>query len=304
MFRKVVTTIALIGILIPLWGCQNQSESQTKEVIVLGDIALNPARKQRFQGVADYLAANLGQTGIGQGEVKIASDKETMAQWIKSGEVDLYMDSPYPAMYMVNQTGAKVILRRWKKGVAEYSTIFFARQDSDLKSLEDLKGKMLALEVPFSSSGYMFPLSHLIKSGMNPVEKAEANHEVPKNQVGYVFAGDDLNAVRWVLSKNVDAGATDSETFAGLPESQRSQLVVLAETKKFPRQVVVAAPDMDPKVLEEVKEVLMKMHKNKEGKEILQKFKKTAKFDQFPQEPKAALAQMEEYYQLVQGRDN
>ncbi|NEO74103.1 MAG: phosphate ABC transporter substrate-binding protein, partial [Moorea sp. SIO3H5] len=37
-----------------------------------------------------------------------------------------------------------------------------------------------------------------MKAGMNPVEKAEANHQVPKNQVGYVFAGDDLNAVRWV----------------------------------------------------------------------------------------------------------
>ncbi|EGJ30209.1 hypothetical protein LYNGBM3L_52740 [Moorena producens 3L] len=29
-------------------------------------------------------------------------------------------------------------------------------------------------------------------------------------------------------------------------------------------------------------------------------FKKTAKFDKFPQEAKAALAQMEEYYELVQ----
>ncbi|MGK7872209.1 MAG: PhnD/SsuA/transferrin family substrate-binding protein, partial [Xenococcaceae cyanobacterium] len=127
MLRKLLTAIVLIGITSSLLGCTEKPAVKVEkapvtsgEAIVLGDISFEPEyRIRRFQPIADYLATNLGDIGIGKGEVKIASDKDTMAKWMASGEVDLYFDSLFPAMFAIDQSGAKAILRRWKDGVEE-----------------------------------------------------------------------------------------------------------------------------------------------------------------------------------------
>jgi phosphonate transport system substrate-binding protein len=302
--RPVFALIALIGVFLN-YGCQEQSikvsaTSQASGVIVLGDIAIEPEYAQKkIQPIADYLAHHLETIGIGKGQVKVAPDKETMVRWIKSGEVDIYMDSPYPAMFAIDRAGGQAILRRWKDGVAEYDSVFFVRKDSNIDSLTDIKGKMLALEIAFSSSGYMFPLSYLKQNGFKAVPKAEANHQVGKDEVGFVFAGEEFNIVRWVLAKKVQVGATNEEILNQLSESQRSQLKIIAKTEKFPRHIVVGAPDLSPKEITAIKKVLKNMHQEEEGIKILQEFKKTAKFDEFPQGTAASFDKLREAYKAV-----
>src|SRR5437867_1875521 len=121
--RKLLTTLAFLSVLIALIGCGAQtaptSESPTAAApavakpIVLGDVSDAPAKVLKsYQPMADYLAAHLGTFGFTIGKVKIAPDLETMARWIKSGEVDVYFDSPYPAMIVSDESGAEPILRR------------------------------------------------------------------------------------------------------------------------------------------------------------------------------------------------
>src|SRR5262245_35376476 len=128
------------------------------KTIVLGDITDSPAKRiGAFQPVADYLGAHLSEYGIGSGAVKIAPDFDTMAKFLKNGDVDIYFDSPYPTYVLSERAGAQPVLRRWRDGVSEYYTVLFVRADSPITSVADLKGKMLAFKEPYSTSGYVLP---------------------------------------------------------------------------------------------------------------------------------------------------
>lgn len=268
--------------------------------IVLGDVAQHTAKKiGQFQPLADYLAANLGELGIGVGEVKIAPDVETMTRWLATGGVDLYFDSMYPATLAMDGAGAEAILRRWKDGAAEYHTVFFARADSGLTSLSDLRGQTIAFDDRPSTSGYLVPMAHLIRAGLHPVERVVGTR-VGADEVGYVFSGDEENATQWVISGRTAAAAIDSQHFQEIPAESRAGLIILEETGPLVRQVVMVGPGVDAELVEAIKTLFTGLEGTVEGQAVLKAFK-TVRFDEFPEGIEAAVAEMRESIEIVRG---
>jgi len=272
-------------------------------VLVIGDISDEAAETiNGTQPIADYLAERLVAFGIVRAEVKIAPDLDTMVRWMADGTVDLYFDSPYPALVISQETGAVPILRRWKYGVSEYHSLFFARVDAGLSSLEDLRGHLIAFEEPFSTSGYMLPLSYLVEHGLAASVQNAPGAAVNPNEVGYVFSTADNTTIQWVVSRRVMAGVVDNITYERfIPEETRAELVVLAETESVPRQMVLVRSGMDADLQQAIKEELLAMDKNEAGQTALDVFL-TTKFDVFPEGADVALARMRTLYELVQGQ--
>ncbi len=269
--------------------------------IVLGDISDDPGEViEGTQPLADYLAEQLAPQGITEGRVIIANDTDEMINLLQTGEVDLYFDSVYPATLVSDASGAQPILRRWRFGVETYHTVIFASKESGITTLDELPGHTIALDTPFSTSGFLLPAVHLTEQGLRLVGKASYEAEVNSGNVGFVFTYDDENTLQWVLSGRVAAGATDDYNYeVAFPEEAREQLVPLAETASVPRQVVVAGAHLDAEMLDAIRTTLLTAHETEAGRAALEPFQ-TTRFDAFPEGIEAAQEEMREMMGVVQ----
>ena len=274
--------------------------TETTRSIVLGDISDDPTEViEGTQPVADYLASQLGDYGITEGQVRVASSTDEMAALLKSGEVDLYFDSTYPATLISDQTGAKIILRRWRFGVEEYQSVIFASVASGITSIAQLPGHMVAMDAPYSTSGFLLPSVLLLENGLTLTGKKSYEDPVAENEIGFAFSYDDENTLQWVLSGFTDAGVTDDFHFdVDFPKEATDQLVELARTEFTPRQVGLIRSGLDDELVQAIIRVFTTMHETEAGSAALELFQ-TTKFDEFPQGIEAATARMREMMELV-----
>lgn len=295
MLRQVLAFIGC-GIIVGTASCAPKSTSvatvsssdtpTTSEAtteIVLGDVSADePLRKiEQFQPLADYLAANLQEFGIGAGEVKIVRDLSTMAENLDSGEIDLYFDSPYPSLTVMSLSEAQPLLRQSKEGVDEYYSVFFTNNDSGIETLADLKGQILGLDTEYSTSGYFLPTIYLKETQeTNLARKESETDSVAADEIGYYFTRDDENTIQYVVSGRLVAGAVDYPTYLKIPEDTRRRLKIIGQTQKVPRQLVLTAADMEPELKAAIKSLLIELPQQPKGKEILADFEATVEFDE------------------------
>ena len=205
-----------------------------------------------------------------------------MAKLLEEKKIDFYMESPYPT-YLINKQGAAVLLlRRWKSGMAEYRGLIFSKKDGETNRLEQLRGKMIAFEDPGSTSGYFLPKVLLLKKGFKLSEKPRLDAKVGPKEIGYIFASTDVNVVNLVLSKRVAAGAFSNDDYGALDANKKTDIIILAQTELFPRHLVSVRKDLDPTVKNRLKEVLLAMNQEDEGRSIMQQTDNTTKFDLLP----------------------
>ena len=249
-------------------------------VITVGSVSLNPTREHEIVGpFARYLAAQLADVGIGTGRVIVVDSLSKMVTEIEQGRVDIFIDSPFPVAFVSENTDARVVLRRWKRGYDDYRSVVFTRADSGVETLNDLTGKVIAFGEPFSTTGYLIPKAAMLSAGLQLDDYQDPAASVPSDRVGYVFSNDTENTVFWVLKQKVVAGAVNENYYESLAGNRIGELKVLYMSERVPRNLVCVRRDLDPRVLRALEERLLGMNQSSEGLEVLWRFEETTKFD-------------------------
>ena len=237
---------------------------------------------EHFRPFVKYVAQKLAPGSRLEGAVTLAPTPLQLAKLIEEKQVDFYMESPYPTYVINTQGSAGLLVRRWKSGMAEYRSLIITRSGSKINRLHDLRGKVIAFEDPGSTSGYFLPKILLLKKRFKLVEKRNPESKVEPNEIGYMFASSDVNIVELVVSKRVVAGAISDDDYDSLDEKKRANLNILAKSDPFPRHLVSTRKDLDPKIKNRLKEILLRMHEDEDGRKILQQTDNTTKFDLLP----------------------
>ena len=286
-----------------------KAEAQTKQgtstkSLTLGVVFQDPREplEEHFRPLVDYAARKLTPTAETKGMVVVAPTPGQMMKLLEEKRVDFYMESPYPT-YLINRLGAaKLLLRRWKGGMAEYRSLIFTSKESGIARLEDLRGKIIAFEDPGSTSGYFLPKLFLLKKGFSVVEKPSIGANVSDREIGYIFADTYKNIASLVLQNKVAAGAFSNDDYASVDDTSKASISILGESEPMPRHLVSVRKDLPDPVAKRLKEVLLGMHQDEEAQKILRQIDNTTKFDPLPGGEETVRRKLVELYRPRRGK--
>jgi phosphonate transport system substrate-binding protein len=258
------------------------ASSDRPDTLVLGRISDDPqADVARLKPVLDLVVPKLAAVGIARGEILLARDPVQMRNYLRRGRVDWVTETAAMAAMLGADAKAKPIVRAMRENEGAYHSVFFVRRDSGIETLDQLPGKLLALQSRSSTSAFYLPLLMLKEKGLTLVELASPDDTPMPGQVGFALARTELNIAAWVEKGLVDVGAfsnTDWDNPEHMPESFRSHMRVIAHTADVPRAVELVRADLPPPLQQALTQALLGLGDDVAADSALRKYFGTTRF--------------------------
>ncbi len=262
-------------------------------VLVLGRISDDPkTHYEQLKPLLDYVVPRMADVGIREGRILMAKDTQQMASYLRRGRVDWVTETTGTAMLLRQRAGARPLLLTERDGTSHYHSLFFARRDSGLRSIADLRGHSVAFQRPTSTSAYFVPAIELLDRGLSLEILLSPDDRIESGAVGYMFAWSELNISTWVHKGLADVGVMSNLDWANprrMPPAFRNDLVVIAESEQYPRAIEMVRGDLDPRVEARLREVLIDAAGDPEAGDALLRFFGTTRFMPIDPDSKRAL---------------
>jgi phosphonate transport system substrate-binding protein len=275
--RRVAALVLAFASLLPF-----SASAGDPGVLVLGRISDDPkAHYEQLKSLLDYVVPRMKDVGIREGRILMAKDTQQMASYLRRGRVDWVTETAGTGMMLKQRANAKPLLLTERDGTSHYHTVFFARTDSNVKSLADLRGHSVAFQRPNSTSAYFLPATELLKRGNSLELLLSPTDKLDSSVVGYVFARSELNIATWVHKRLVDVGVMsnmDWDNPRRVPAAFRRDLGIIGQTSDVPRALELVRSDMDPKVEARLRQVLCDAAQDPQAREAMLGFFHTTRF--------------------------
>lgn len=231
-------TVCLMLSLAAAFAAPSEASAASKSELTIVFIAYqNPEQlAEDVEPVVAYLEKELGVS------IKhfVATNYAAVVEALKNGTADMGFMGPLQYVMAHHYAGAEPLLGEVYKGKSTYTSRIFVRKDRAFKSLADLRGKSIAFVDPISSSGYLYPMELFKSKGLLKKDASEFFKR-------HYFAGGDEQAIRAVFNGFVDAAAIGEFSYSLLRPEERSEIVVLGESKPLPSHCIVVRKGLDTK---------------------------------------------------------
>lgn len=250
-------------------GCERRQPQERPERNVFGQqellIGLMPERnifrqRERYQALGSYLSGRLGITVNFTSLTRYGN----IVQRLSEEKLDGAFFGSFTYALAHSTMGMEAVARPVNvDGTSTYHGYLFARKDSGIRTVADMKGKRFAYVDRATTAGYLFPRAYLKEKGVAD----------PDRYFGEVFfAGSHDAAVLAVLNGEADIGAAKNTVYDQLArENARvdKELLILAASAVVPQNGLAVRKDLDPELKKALKQALLDMDKDRDGLEAL-----------------------------------
>jgi len=219
---------------------------------------------ERHHLVIEYLSRT---TGLTIRQVFPDTFDEHM-HMVGRGLIDLTFSNPFIYVKIADRYGARAFARIVEpQGQENFRGQIICRADNtEIKTLADLKGKRLIAVDPTSAGGYLYPWGWILENGLRKEDFAEITFAPGPG-------GKQEKVVMAVYSGKYGVGLIREGTLDILADKiDLKQIRVLAYSRWYPGWVYAARRGLDPVSLEKIKKALLALNiKTPEHKAILEK---------------------------------
>jgi phosphonate transport system substrate-binding protein len=239
---------------------ESQSIPSDQQVLRMAVAAVNSPRATLayYAQLVDYLASRLNM----RGELVQGKTYAEINDLVREGTVTLAMVCTNPYLEGQEDFGMEALVVPEVDGKAVYYSYLIVPSDSSAQSLEDLRGKTFAFTDPLSNSGRLVIVYQLAIRG----ETSETFFS------RFIFTYSHDHAIKAVADRLVDGAAVDSliyDYFADVQPERVANTRIIARYGPFGGNPVVVPPGLDPQIKSRVRDVLLSMHQDEAGKQIL-----------------------------------
>jgi len=256
-----VSTIIVSLLCIP---CPSFAQSSQQKVLIGILPEMNVFKqKQRFKLLGEHLSKKTGVTV----QFTILSRYGNIVERFNSEKMDGAFFGSFTGALAIKKLGVVPLARPVNMdGSSTYHGYLFARKDSGIKSVKEMKDKKMAFVDKATTAGYLFPLAYLRENGVADTERFFSQT---------FFAGSHDAAINAVLKRKADLGAAKNTVYDR--ERKRdprveSELTILAQSPHVPSNGLCVRKDLPDSIKHSLKSVLLALHTDPDGKVVLQQF--------------------------------
>ena len=182
---------------------------------------------------------------------------------LEEGKIDVAFVCGGPYVEGRDKFGLELLVAPQVDGRTVYHSYIIVRKDSGINKFEDLRGKTFVFADPMSNSGKLYPTYLLKQIGETPETFFKE----------YIFSYAHDTSIRAVAEDFVDAGAVDSLIWhymdkSGSQFTKNTKIIKVSPPYGIPP--VVVRPTLRKDLKDKIKKILLGMHLDKKGKDILE----------------------------------
>ena len=249
---KVSHFLLIFIILIPL-------SAQAEHPVRFGILSIAPPSRihANWQPFVRYLSKQLGH----EVEIVIPRGFQKMKAAATDGKVDIFYVNSL-VFYRLKQSGKAFGVAQMENisGSTTSTSDIFVRNDSEIKTIEQLKGKSIAFVSPMGAGGYLAPRSYMYSKGLKT-----------KKQAKEVFTKNLSNSIHQVLLGEINAGTMCGVNYRLMGKKvDTGELRIIGQSLPYPENVIAARSNIDPSIIKKIKNIIFSMPDNAEGQKVLQ----------------------------------
>ena len=200
-----------------------------------------------FSELMDYIAKKTGKRVKWYGPESYAAQVEAM----RSGRLHISGFAAGATVYGVNLGGFHPVAMMGNKDgtFRGYQLWLITHKDSDIKTVEDLKGRKVAHVTPSSNSGNQAPRALFKDMGVVP----DVDYKV-------IYSGKHDNSIMGVVNKDYDAAPVASTVMQRMVERgvfDESEVRIIWKSDQFPGTSYGCIYNLDPKLQEQIREAFL-----------------------------------------------
>lgn len=181
---------------------------------------------------------------------------EEMQKGYLNDEIDMGIINAYSFIKIMETPHLVPIAARVKENNKNYKSLFIVRNESEINSVPDLKGKSFAFGDPYSTSSFLVPMHHLAGSGIDPGTYFSQTLIIPK-QDSIIYS---------VLNRTVDCGAVASFIFNEQKKELKNKFRIIFKSRPFPLGPFVVNTEIGSEIIEKTRDFLLNLDRSEEGR--------------------------------------